>query len=331
MAKRNRPGFTLVELLVVITIIGILIALLLPAVQSAREAARRTQCANNLKQIGLACLSHLEANGHLPTDGWGPRWVGDPDRGFGMNQPGGWGYNILPFVEQENIYMLPADQNAGTVTAAQDAGAKQMIETPLSLMNCPTRRRAITYPNTFGTGRYLNATDPGSCARSDYAACAGTQSGGSGSAYAPTSYDDVDSQPPTFTDWMIDNDLTHNGVCYQRSQVRMADIRDGSSNTYLVAEKYLNPDRYYDGQDPTDNECFYIGDDPDMVFKVYTPPYQDRPAATHWSCMGSAHSSGCNAVFCDGSVRTISYSIDLAVTKDLADRKDGNPIDASQL
>ena len=103
---RGTGGFTLVELLVVITIIGILIALLLPAVQSAREAARRAQCRNNLKQIALACLNHEHVHGFFPTNGWGTLWRGDPDRGFSIKQMGSWIYNALPYLEQPAIHDL---------------------------------------------------------------------------------------------------------------------------------------------------------------------------------------------------------------------------------
>ena len=99
-------GFTLIELLVVIAIIAILIALLLPAVQQAREAARRTQCKNNLKQIGLACLNFESTQKHFPSGGWNFYWAPDPDRGYGPDQPGSWIYNILGFVEKANLRSL---------------------------------------------------------------------------------------------------------------------------------------------------------------------------------------------------------------------------------
>ncbi len=107
--RKRQFGFTLVELLVVITIIGILISLLLPAVQSAREAARATQCSNNIRQMAVACLHHTEAQGHFPTGGWGWRWAGDPNRGFNHRQPSGWHYNILPYLEQETLHQLGAE------------------------------------------------------------------------------------------------------------------------------------------------------------------------------------------------------------------------------
>ena len=108
--RRRHPmletGFTLVELLVVITIIGILIALLLPAVQAAREAARRLQCSNNLKQLGLGVLEHEESQGVFPSGGFGSKWVGDSDRGLGVRQPGSWMFSILPFIELDNLFQI---------------------------------------------------------------------------------------------------------------------------------------------------------------------------------------------------------------------------------
>ena len=98
--RAHQNGMTLIELLVVMGIIGILISLLLPAVQAAREAARRAQCANHLKQLGFASLLHEQAHGFFPSGGWGHAWIGDPDRGFGPPQPGGWAYSVLPYIEQ---------------------------------------------------------------------------------------------------------------------------------------------------------------------------------------------------------------------------------------
>src|SRR3954467_9530046 len=143
-----RRAFTLVEILVVIAIIGILVALLLPAIQSAREAARRSQCANNLKQIGLACLNHADAHKHWPSGGWGYDWTADANRGYGPDQPGSWIFNILAFVEEANVRNL--GKGLATTSPAFQTASTTLHQTPIALFNCPSRRPARIYPSPWG-------------------------------------------------------------------------------------------------------------------------------------------------------------------------------------
>src|SRR5690242_9991349 len=138
-AARDLRAFTLVELLVVIAIIGILVALLLPAVQAAREAARRAECQNHLKQIGIAFLNHENARKILPGAGWSCFYVGDPLWGSGRSQPGGWMYQILPYVEEQALYDLPGDGDKTNILAQQNKGAFTMQQTPVATFNCPSR------------------------------------------------------------------------------------------------------------------------------------------------------------------------------------------------
>ena len=122
------------------------------------------------------------------------------------------------------------------------------------------------------------------------------------------------------------------GIVFAGSQVTMADVRDGTTNTYLFGEKYLDPDHYTDGYGAGDNESMYMGDNGDIVrcYNASYPPRQDRQGWNDYHPFGSAHSGGFNVVLCDGSVRSISYSIDPAIHRYLHNRKDREPIDASK-
>ena len=334
-AMRRSHGFTLVELLVVMTIISILMSLLMPAVQNAREAARRAHCQNNLKQLGLAMLSHEQAAGHFPSGGWGWRWQPEPSRGSGERQPGGWAYGVLPYLEQPALHQLGMGGNASVVAAA-NADRNRI---PLSIFICPSRRSVALVTNHVNSFYNCNATSMTS--RSDYAANAGDQRicqyGQNPQGWGPPTLADGDSNT-----WSWPGTGAFTGIAYLRSKVRIADVRDGTSNTYMIGEKYLNPHHYLTGLDASDNESIFCGfaNDNQRTTHPESFPMQDRLGETgmteiepgHLSnCrFGSAHSGACNYVFCDGSVHLISYSIDPEVHRRLGNRNDMLPIDVSR-
>jgi len=321
--------------LVVITIIGILIGLLLPAINSAREAARKVTCQNNIGQLGKAALLHEHAQGWFPTGGWGWDWVGDPDRGFGVKQPGGWIYNILPYLDQKNLH----DMGTGQSASQKAAQAGLMIGTTMAIAYCPTRRQAVAYPNTRSQSDWYNANPaPSMVARSDYAANQGDSTIdeiGPG----PATLADGDNPLYPWYDAIHSNNAT--GISFIRSMVRLAHITDGPSNTYLAGEKYLDPDHYTSGTDKADNECAFSGWDNDIyrtcrydpTNNIVETPRQDTPGSQGIASVlifGSAHSSGASFVMCDGSVHNISFSIDPETHRRLGCRNDGLPIDDSK-
>lgn len=329
--KQRRLAFTLVELLVVIAIIGVLIALLLPAVQAAREAARRTQCQNNLRQLGLAALNHESAIGHLPTGGWGTKWVGDPDLGFGEMQPGGWLYNILPYIEESNFYDLASDGKPNVVTTQQREGAKICVESPVSMINCPSRRSNTTFAiaDVWYGGAYLpeNAGVCRQAGRSDYAANGGDAGldHGTGPPNLQFALDGHYSK--------LIKEANFTGVIFWGSEIKLAQITDGTSNTYLAGEKYMNPDHYETGLSGADNETWCTGWNNDN-YRVsaavsasgipdYYPPLGDTPGFTSVFRFGSAHPSTFHVAFCDGSTQALSFEISPELHRRYSNRDDG--------
>lgn len=293
-----RRGFTLVELLVVIAIIGILVSLLLPAVQAIREAARQVQCRNNLKQLALATHNYESANRMFPgyAGEQSPFLVNFPHKSRRASMRGwNWIAKSLPFMEQTAL-----SQNWGELGSAYDAKmtdqAVAAIRTPLTMLTCPTRREARAYPliNSFND-RYGD-----SAARSDYA-----MNGG----YAIETTD-------------VHISVIKDGIWRMGEATRMRDVTDGLSNTYLIGEKSMDRSKYHDGTDFGDRGPalgwidFGVATNGYVRFTSRAPLQDMRDTCLNCHDFGSAHFSNWNAAFADGSVRAVSYYLDLEIHRE---------------
>lgn len=310
----QKKGFTLIELLVVIAIIAILIGLLLPAVQKVREAAATLQCKNNLKQIGLAMMTYHDTNlafTYAGSDGPNKTCCNANTR-VGWT----WCFQILPFMEQNSVYSLP-DTAAGNLLVQN---------TIIKSYYCPSRRQPVVYS---------------SGARCDYAGNGGTSMGTRG----------LDGM--LVAQWTaIPNPVYPINFPPNQAARKITDVVDGTSNTIMIAEKQVHISTMGTGKAGGDNEPWHdsgwdqdhvrFGNNPDggnIVNGVNLNPSDSLPlpdskhpnstGGNFWSTrFGSSHSGIFNAVFSDGSVKSMSYNIDAANWLRLCKVNDGEVITA---
>jgi prepilin-type N-terminal cleavage/methylation domain-containing protein len=359
-AHRRIRGFTLIELLVVIAIVAILVALLLPAVQQAREAARRTQCINNVKQLGLALQNYHDAHNTLPPGAILSTFAGDltptgarfrdPREPFDNRQGLGlhgtsWMYHILPNLELSNVYQLwrldynvfgnseLAFDNSPNLVWRQLGNAPAQTEIPA--FYCPSRRANIKREQ-FSHNKFLD-TDAGTKITTgirgggnDYAGCAG-----SGLVFNRQTRAIFDLTPEQIQFYQSQvrtaannfNQLSVNsGALYVNSSVRLTDMKDGTSQTIVVSES----ERFENLTIPNARTPDQVASDgwawggPSTLFSTLDGPNKKL----FWGYAGGAHGDVCIIGLADGSSRAISKSIALPVWQNLGNISSGIPVTA---
>jgi prepilin-type processing-associated H-X9-DG protein len=345
-----RRGITIVETLIVIFLIAILVQLLLPAIHSARAAARKTQCQNHLHQLAVGAHLHLNTHGYLPTGGWSGAYTADPNRGYGREQPGGWAYSLLEYIEESAL--REAGKGESMMSEELGPGLKLLHESAPPLLYCPERRAARPYPCvSSGEAEWGLVVAKGAellpgVTKSDYAANSGDALHHAASSFGakmwwPASYEALASEPAEWTDTNDpESEFYQTGVIFYRSEMGAKSIVDGMAKTYLIGEKYMDPMSYEDIHDipdyarKGDNQSAWAGyewDNQRVAWRegatkreeCYQPQRDSGKVCPAIWAFGSAHATSLNMAFCDGSVREISYDIDRDVHRHAANRLDG--------
>lgn len=279
-----RAGFTLVELLVVIAIIAVLIGLLLPAVQSAREAARRMSCVNNLKQVGVAITSYESARRYLPSGR-------DTRDNLGVS----WSFRLLPFMEQDSIYSAYVPG-----VPAEDPQNATAMRTPVPSYFCPSRRAPVKDRNFDNNNQAPPPASRGVAAGGDYAANAGSFYN-----YALRSGQSIDPNRA--------------GPIFTMSKVKLVEVTDGLSTTFAIGERHLPkvdasvpPELVHYRQGDT---AFFSADTPNTHFRDTSRGLADGPDDFSPSKYGSLHPGISNFLFVDGHVEAIDVYADRTVLR----------------
>ena len=321
-------GFTLVELLVVIAIIGTLVGLLLPAVQSAREAARISTCNNNVKQLALASLLHLGMQRTFPSNGWYNRnneFGASASKGYGDMQPGGWMFNILSFLEANEVR-----NRSGTFTRSLNGLPSAFV--------CPTVGSTLVIgdagiggpTNRYRISCYAGSAGPNSnesytCGGLNYSQIAALSTADQRESY----WIQCMGYPFPPQAWRS------NGVIAPLGRIRERHVSDGLSKTYLLGERpiQISTDISARSGSGSEQENFYepfSGHVQGIYKKTNLPPEPYRAGVVSGapSTFGSRHANACGMAFCDGSVQTVSFSVSSTVHSALGTR-DGGESNAS--